>query len=191
MLVDEKEVESLELQKSIITRSLLLDFSEKSDSCDSSECSSVLTYQGVGGETECKEKPTPDDDNASIWSVQVNASTLGKDDEDEVFEEEEEDNEDYYLEEGDEEGEEEQNELVDELCDCISKISMNEKKVTLPKFAGKHTKFVYDSDDEIVEVEEDTAQSDSSAGAASILRLNGLPTPKGKHLRFPEEEGNE
>ncbi|PON42672.1 Chalcone-flavanone isomerase family protein [Parasponia andersonii] len=189
-VVDEKEEASLELQKSIITRSLLLDFSEKSDSCDSSECSSAVTYQGAGGETECKEKPTPDDDNASIWSVQVNASTLGDEDEDEVFEEEE-GEDDYYLEEGDKDGGEEENDLVDELCDCISKISMDEKKITLPKFAGKHTKFVYDSDDEIVEVfEEETAQSEDSAvgaSAPSILRLNGLPTPKGKHLRFLEE----
>ncbi|XP_062102568.1 uncharacterized protein LOC133812765 [Humulus lupulus] len=181
---DDKPEESLEMQKSIITRSLLLDFSEKSDSCDS-----VVTYQG--DETESKEKSTPDDDSSSIWSTQVNASTLGEDDdeeEEEDFEEDEE--EDYDFEEGYEYGEEEQNELVDELCDCISKISMNEKK-TLPKFAGKHTKFVYDSDDDncIVKVEETCVDlADGASSSPSIVKLNGLPTPKGKHLRFLEVE---
>lgn len=161
-MIDEEE-ESLELQKSIITRSLLLDFSEKSDSCDSSECSSVLT--------DSKEKSTPDDDNSSVWSVQVNASTLGEEDEDE---------EDYYVEEeGDEVEEEVNDEMVDELCQFLSKISMTEKPV--PKFEGKHTRFVYNSDDEIIEEE-------NEACSPSVLRLNGLPTPKGKHLRFLEEE---
>uniref|UniRef100_A0A803PFP1 Uncharacterized protein n=1 Tax=Cannabis sativa TaxID=3483 RepID=A0A803PFP1_CANSA len=161
---DEKAEESCnELLKSIITRSLLLDFSEKSDSCES-----VVTQLGDGGgEAESKEKSTPDDDSSSIWSTQVNAKV-------EEFGEEE-----------------EHNELVDELCDCISKISMDEKK-TLPKFAGKRTKFVYDSDDEdqIVKVEEETCVDSAADGASSpsVLRLNGLPTPKGKHLRFLDVE---
>lgn len=177
-MIEEKDEESLELQKSIIMRSLLLDFSEKSDSYDSSECSSVLT--------ECKEKSTPDDDNSSIWSVQVNASTLGE-------ENEEEEEEDYYYqeeEEGDEVEEEGNDELVNVLCECISKISMNEKP--LPKFEGKHTRFVYNSDDEFVEGEEENEDSSADrASSPSILRLNGLPTPKGKHLRFHEEEEEE
>ncbi|KAM6564732.1 hypothetical protein CsatB_024730 [Cannabis sativa] len=185
---DEKAEESCnELLKSIITRSLLLDFSEKSDSCES-----VVTQLGDGGgEAESKEKSTPDDDSSSIWSTQVNASTLGEDD-DEEDEEDFEEEEDYDFEEVEEFGEEEEhNELVDELCDCISKISMDEKK-TLPKFAGKRTKFVYDSDDEdqIVKVEEETCVDSAADGASSpsVLRLNGLPTPKGKHLRFLDVE---
>ena len=62
---------------------------------------------------------------------------------------------------------------------------MNER--IAPKFEGKHTRFAYNSDDEIVkeEVEENFGESDSSS---NILRLKGLPTPKGKHLRFYEEE---
>jgi hypothetical protein len=61
---------------------------------------------------------------------------------------------------------------------------VNEGKV-VPKFAGKHTRFLYDSeDDEIVEqVVEESADSNSE-----ILHLKGLPTPKGKHIRFSEEE---
>ncbi|KAL5557563.1 hypothetical protein UlMin_039799 [Ulmus minor] len=175
LIVDGENQNSLESQKSILTRSLLLDFSEKFDSSESSDCSSVLTFSS--GENVVKEKPTPDDDNASIWSVQVNASTNGED-EDEVVdeEEEEEEEEDYYYEE-----EEEDDEMMTELCDCISKISMNEKP--LPKFEGKHTRFVYNSEDEIQGEDEE-----GSGGASpSVVRLKGLPTPKGKHLRFAED----
>ena len=50
-------------------------------------------------------------------------------------------------------------------------------------------RFVYNSDDELQEEEEeeiiDGENEDSSSG---VLRLKGLPIPKGKHLRFPEEE---
>lgn len=176
--------ESLESQKDIITRSLLLDFSEKSE-YDSSECSSVLTYQGFGEtESECKEKPIIDDDDASIWSIQVNASTHDEDEEEEVKEEKDggDDDGDYYEEEYDEIEEEEEDELVDSLCEGMSKINVNEEKKTLPKFEGKHTRFMYNSDDEIEENEV------KDGASPSIVRLKGLPTPKGKHLRFQEEE---
>ncbi|KAH7519927.1 hypothetical protein FEM48_Zijuj08G0089300 [Ziziphus jujuba var. spinosa] len=175
--------ESLESQKSIITRSLLLDFSEKSEVYDSSECSSELTYQGFGEtESERKEKPNPDDDDASIWSIQVNASTHDEDEEEEVKEEED-GGDDFYREEYDEIEEEEEDELVDSLCDGMSKINVNEEKKMLPKFEGKHIRFVYNSDDEI---EENGVEDEVSP---TIVRLKGLPTPKGKHLRFFEEEG--
>ncbi|XP_016480419.1 uncharacterized protein LOC107801587 [Nicotiana tabacum] len=157
-MFEEEKQGSLESEKSYITRSLLLDFSEKSEgSEESSVCSSVVTYQG--GEAESKEN----DDNSSMWSIQVNAST--KDDE--------EDEEEGGL----EEEEEEYGDLVDELCEAISKINMN------AKFEGKHTRFVYNSEDEIEGVEEE----DASAASPGVLHLKGLPTPKGKHLRFPEE----
>ncbi|KAJ7953121.1 Chalcone-flavanone isomerase family protein [Quillaja saponaria] len=163
--------ESIESQKSLITRSLLLDFSDKSEICDSSECSSVLTYQeALAGESESKEKSSTEDDDASVWSIQVNASTIDEDEE-EIIEEEEE-NEDGGL--------------VDELCEGISKISVNEK---VPKFSGKHTIFVYNSDDEFVDEEEFTQnEDDDTASSPNILHLKGLPTPKGKHLRFLVEE---
>ncbi|KAA8523731.1 hypothetical protein F0562_010154 [Nyssa sinensis] len=62
--------EGLESEKSLITRSLLLDFFEKSDGSDSSECSSVLAHKrGDGGESEGKEKSSTDDDDESVWSI--------------------------------------------------------------------------------------------------------------------------
>ncbi|KAL4644198.1 hypothetical protein ACB092_02G146400 [Castanea dentata] len=194
-IFDGKKQESLESEKSLLTRSLLLDFTEKSESPDSSECSSVVTYQGVGGGSDLKEKSATDDDDASLWSIQVNASSTHDEDEEEVIEEEEE-YEDYYDEDDEEiEGVEEDEGLVDELCEGISNIFVNEKRAT-PKFAGKHTRYVYNSDDELVGEEVECAQQSKDVAVAggvspSIMRMKGLPTPKGKHVRFPlEEEDN-
>ncbi|CAJ1942371.1 unnamed protein product [Sphenostylis stenocarpa] len=171
----EKDKEEVECEKSVITRSLLLDFSDKSEV---SECSSEVTYQevthGSGVSTE--------DDGASVWSMQVNASTHDED-EDDVDEEMngKEEEGDYY--EDAEEAEECYDDdgvlLLDELCAGLNNISVNENG------CGKHTRFVYDSEDELVEkVVEPCGDKDSS----NVIRLKGLPTPKGKHLRFSEEE---
>ncbi|KAL4368912.1 hypothetical protein GQ457_05G006200 [Hibiscus cannabinus] len=102
---------SLESQKSVITRSLLFDFSE-----DSSE------EQGKSS------APAADEEDADDG--------------------------------GD----------IEELCEGLSKIRMEDM------FRGKHTRFVYNSNDEMEREEGDA------------IRLKGLPSPKGKHLRFPIEE---
>ncbi|XP_057469193.1 uncharacterized protein LOC130758342 [Actinidia eriantha] len=157
-----------ESEKILITRSLLLDFSEKSEISDSSECSSVLTH--IEGASESKENPSMEE-NCSVWSVQVNASTV--DDEEEI---DDDDDEEAKEEEGNGLCEE-----IYELCEEMSKISVNGGT----KFSGKHTRFVYNSDDELEGVESEESSSSSLSG---IVRLKGLPTPKGKHLRFPVEE---
>ncbi|XP_019422948.1 PREDICTED: uncharacterized protein LOC109332423 isoform X2 [Lupinus angustifolius] len=143
-MFDEKKNED-DSEKSVITRSLLLDFSEKYD-------------------------------DASVWSIQVNASTHNEDFDDDNVEEIAEDDyeEEYY--DGDYGGL-----LLDELCEGLNKVSMNERLG--PKFEGKHTRYVYNSDDEIVKEEEVENSSD-----VGVLCLKGMPTPKGKHLRFSEEE---
>ncbi|KAF5187946.1 Chalcone-flavanone isomerase family protein [Thalictrum thalictroides] len=141
-----------------ITRFLLFDFS------DFSSCSSVLIEGSV-----YQEKSTEEDD-ASVWSIQVNTSTQDEDDEQEEIEEDEEEDADY-----------EDEELVDELWDGLSQIFVQKKP--LPEFEGKHTRFVYDSDGEIEG--EEVVHDNSSDVSPTILRLNGLPTPAGKHLRFP------
>ncbi|GAU47072.1 hypothetical protein TSUD_191980 [Trifolium subterraneum] len=161
-VVNQEHVES---EKNVLSP-LVLDFSEKSEVTEDSKMEST------------------EDDGDSIWSIQVNASTHADEDEDEIAEVEDEEEEDYY------EGVEEEEEyddgglLLDELCEGLSNIGVNDEKV-VPKFAGKHTRFLYDSeDDEIVkEVVEESADSNSE-----ILHLKGLPTPKGKHIRFSEEE---
>lgn len=155
-MFEEKE-ESLELEKSpSITRSLLLDFSDKSELWESSDCSSVVTQ-------------TPEDDNSSVWSMQVNASTKDEeDDEDEVYSYREEGDEEEYYQDEDEEGEE--GDVVDGLCEGMRKMN----------FAGKHTRFVYDSEDEVI-----VEAKEQSPG---VLRLKGFPTPRGKHVRFAGDQ---
>lgn len=161
---------SCEYEKCEITKSL--DFSEKSQV--SEECTSEVTEGSVVGSCSI-------DEDASIWSMQVNSCNNDEDDvEEEMAEEdeEEEEEEDYYDVE-----KEEDYEGLDELCEGLNNIRVNEKVV--PKFAGKHTRFVYNSDDELVnEVEDGSVNADSP----NVLHLKGLPTPKGKHLRFSEEE---
>ncbi|KAE9612948.1 hypothetical protein Lal_00027308 [Lupinus albus] len=163
--------EDTESEKSVITRSLLLDFSEKSEISDASECFSELSYQEVVQGV---------DDDASVWSIQVNASTPEEDCYDDNVEDEiaeDEDDVDYY-----EDGEDDGGSVLDELCEGLNNISVNESVAA--KFEGKHTRFVYNSDDEIVKEEE----VENSAAASDVLHLKGIPTPKGKHLRFTEEE---
>ncbi|KAI4314756.1 hypothetical protein L6164_027633 [Bauhinia variegata] len=170
-MYDSKNQESAESEKSL-TRSLLLDFSEKSEVFDASECFSELSYQEVAIQGGCREEPSTEDDDVSVWSIQVNASTHDEDEED-IAEEDEDYCEDIE--------EEEDGELLAELCEGLNNIRVNER--VAPKFAGKHTRFVYNSDDESLLVEE---KEDSVS--PNVLHLKGLPTPKGKHLRFPEEE---
>ncbi|KAK4741345.1 hypothetical protein SAY87_024933 [Trapa incisa] len=170
--------ESTESQKSLITRSLLLDFSEKSEI--SSQCSSALT-QTEGDNGDSKEKFSADEENSSIWSIQVNASSRDEDfEEAEVDDEFEEDNyEEEYSGEGEEEEEDEgHGESLEELCLGLGSMSILEAK-----FEGKHTRFVYNSDDEMVE-----GVGEGDLVSPGIVRLKGMPTPKGKHLRFPAVE---
>ncbi|KAK3224297.1 hypothetical protein Dsin_011322 [Dipteronia sinensis] len=173
-IFDVKKEESIEYEKNL-TRSLLLDFSEKLEfsNSPSSECSSVVTDQSS---KEKSSSITPDDDDSSIWSIQGNASsTTHGEDVDEVIE-------------ADAEEEEEDGLLLDELCEGISRISVNTTS-TIAKFAGKHTRFMYKYNSDGEEIVE---ESDDGGLSPNVLRLQGLPTPKGKHLRFPtEEEGSD
>ncbi|CAJ2646576.1 uncharacterized protein LOC123907730 [Trifolium pratense] len=167
--------DSGEYGKCEITKSL--DFSEKFQV--SEECNSEVSYEEVT-QGSVVGSCSIVDDGASIWSMQVNSCNYDEDDVDEEIAEE--DEEDYY------DVEEEEYEGLDELCEGLNNIGMNEKVV--PKFAGKHIRFVYNSDDEIVK-EEEAESVNAAADSPNVLRLNGLPTPKGKHLRFSEEDEEE
>ncbi|CAA6663204.1 unnamed protein product [Spirodela intermedia] len=127
-------------------------------------------------ETVCPEEvPTEEEDGcSSAWSLQAyDGSSLEDGDGSEWTEEDEEDDDE-------EEEDEDDGRLVD-LCEGVRTMSMGQSE--LPEFAGKHTRFTYDSDGEIVaEVEVTTA------APSSVLRLRGMPAPEGKHLRFQEEE---
>lgn len=153
---------SEEPEKSDVTRDLFFEFLEKS------ECSSGL------------------DDASSVWSVQVNTSTRDENEEEDFQQVEEE--EGYYS-EGYGEVEEEVG-PVDELCEGLSKMTVEKKP--LPEFEGKHIRFVYNSDGEM-EGEEEVVDDEfsSSLCKCGIFRLKGMPTPQGKHVHFPEEEEDE
>lgn len=153
-LVDRMK-DSSESEKNMITRSLLFDFSDKSESSDLSDCSSVLTNAGENNQLK-KKSPNSEDDDSSVWSIQVNTS--GKDDEEEEFEYGFEEDEDYGYEDNDDVA------LVDELCEGVRKIS-----VEWAKFEGKHTRFVYDSEGEIAEGEEGCGSKKEKS--PSVVRL--------------------
>ncbi|XP_042018625.1 uncharacterized protein LOC121766400 [Salvia splendens] len=153
-VVEEGKQGSVETEESVITRSLFLDFLEKSDSSDFS--SVVTTYQGVcfgGRERKVSNDNDDDDDDASIWSIQVNASSTRDEDDDEVEEDEEvvegcieEEEEEYCLVVHDDW-------MVDDVCEEMSKISVG------PKFEGKHIRFIYNSDGEIEGEEEEVCDT--------------------------------
>lgn len=104
-----------------------------------------------------------EDDCSSAWSMQVNEGSSQRDDE-----------------EGEEDGDAG---LLDDLCEGLRTMSMGQRE--LPRFNGKHTRFTYNSDDEIVGEEEVGGAGEVSPG---VLLLKGLPAPEGKHLRFQEGE---
>jgi hypothetical protein len=139
---------------------------------------------------------TPDnggDFSSSLLQQQRDSSNNDEIDEEAGFEEynnyyekEENDYEDY------EDAGEELDGACDELCYAISQFSINEKDgVGLPISKGQHVRFNYNSDDEmegeIVVSAEPPAPPHQGSESPSIVRLKGLPTPKGKHLRFTEE----
>jgi hypothetical protein len=112
------------------------------------------------------------------------ARESGLKEDDDNYEDCEEDYEDYE-EETYEDGTEVFDDVCDELCKGISTINMGEGVSSgLPAFQGKHTRFNYNSDDEI---EEDVV-TDKTVDWPGKLRLVGLPTPKGKHIRFDDQE---
>ncbi|KAL5729560.1 hypothetical protein ACHQM5_002494 [Ranunculus cassubicifolius] len=151
-----------ESEKSDVTRALLFDFLDKSEVSDGSSCLSVLTEGSV-----CVADKSAEEDDASVWSIQVNTSMQDEDEEaGEIAEGYDETYDESY-----ENGEE-----LDELCEGLSNMFVQKKP--LPEFEGKHTRFLYNNDDEI-------------EGEEVVLRFKGMSTPQGKHLRFQDEDESE
>ncbi|KAL7102204.1 hypothetical protein ACP275_08G104800 [Erythranthe tilingii] len=113
----EEGIDECEKKKNnVITRSLLLDFSEN---------------EGGKG---CSD----DDDNESVWSIQVNASENQQ--EEEYYK--------YYEEEEEEDGF--CGNLLSVLCEGMSNISVVDNEAPKFEVGGKHIRFIYDSDDEMI-----------------------------------------
>ncbi|XP_031475134.1 uncharacterized protein LOC116247235 [Nymphaea colorata] len=187
-VLDVLHVEKVKPIESPITRALTFDSPEKSETVASVNATAIATPSlDLSYQENCTQEKTADDDNASEWSTHVNISsprsTAVDEDEDEFAEvedkeEDAEDEEDEF-----EECNEIDDDLCDELCRELSKICVQEPREGLPQFTGTHTRFHYNSDDEIEEEEVVVG-----ATSPNVLHLKGLPTPKGKHLRFPDEE---
>uniref|UniRef100_A0A0D9XMW3 Uncharacterized protein n=1 Tax=Leersia perrieri TaxID=77586 RepID=A0A0D9XMW3_9ORYZ len=160
-------------------------FEDSPGKSDLSNSGSVVLSSSLPFQDSSSDR-SPDDDSSSAWSIQVNASSE-KDDEDTFTEQDQEEEEWLTEDEADDD-----DECFDDLCEGMSNMSVfddeeqveeQEKKVGLPAFQGKHTRFIYDSDGEMER--EDVAYVPVE-NCTMVLR--GLPVPEGKHLRFHEEE---
>lgn len=148
-----------------IPRTLMFDSTEETDvEASISSPSSVISSE------DGQKLRNLEDDNVSEWSMQVNISSPcpeqgddyapGENDGDALadkFSEREDDEDDE--EEDEQEGELVENQECEELCQELSQVSVHDDGVHLeeiPPFAGKHTRFVYNSDDdfEVVVVSE-------------------------------------
>jgi hypothetical protein len=130
---------------------------------------------------------SPEDDSSSAWSIQVNASSEKGDEEELGVEDLGE-----YTEEEDWEEDSDDEDCFDDLCEEMSRMTVvdeEERKAGLLQFEGKHTRFIYNSDDEIEREEvADAAEARAELGA---LMLRGLAVPGGRHLRFQDDEDEE
>ncbi|KAK3153401.1 hypothetical protein QOZ80_2BG0172030 [Eleusine coracana subsp. coracana] len=166
------------LSEGQLHRALVFDDSPgKSDSSNGS--SSLKCYDSSSGSNMDKPSSSTEDDSSSIWSIQVHASSE-KGDEDLG-----EDLGEYTEEEEDWEEGSDDDECFDDLCEEMSKMTVfyeEEEKAGLPQFEGKHTRFIYNSDDEI-EREEVAPSAEARAELGA-----GLPVPEGRHLRFHEDD---
>ncbi|KAH9299449.1 hypothetical protein KI387_031131 [Taxus chinensis] len=173
-------IDTVELPKNVCspekptTRTLLFESVEKDIETTVSSPSSIVSSE------DSQRVRNMEDDNVSQWSVQVNFSSPGPEQqvEDQANETDEYDDEQ-------EEGEAIEDEECEELCQGLNKISVHDND-SLPPFAGRHTRFVYNSDDEI-ETEEEVK---SALRSPSVMHLRGMPTPRGKHLRFSEGDAD-
>jgi cobalamin biosynthesis protein CobT len=177
-----------------LNRALVFDDSpEKSGESSGSAVSSSVSLQESSTGSYMDKSSSPEDDSSSAWSIQVHASSEKGDEEELGVEElaaaeytEEEEEEDDWEEDSDDD-------CYDDLCEEMSRMTVfdeEEKKATgLPQFEGKHTRFIYNSDDEIEREEvADAAEARAELGA---LMLRALPVPEGRHLRFHDEEDDE
>ncbi|XP_062204958.1 uncharacterized protein LOC133907003 [Phragmites australis] len=166
----------------------------KSDASNGSAVSSSLSLQDSISGSYMDKSSSPEDDSSSAWSIQVHASSEKGDEEDlaveELGEHTEEDEEELgeHTEEEEERWEDSDDDCFDDLCEDMSRMTVfdDEENAGLPQFEGWHTRFIYNSDDEIEREEVvDAAEARAELGA---LVLRGLPVPEGRHLRFNEED---
>jgi len=141
-------------------RALLFDSTEETDAE-----ASILSPSSVISSEDGQKLRNLEDDDVSEWSMQVNISSPCPEQADEYapgendgdaqadeFSEKEcdEDDED----EDEQEGELIENQECEELCQELSRVSVHDDVhlEEIPPFAGRHTRFVYNSDDDFEEI---------------------------------------
>ncbi|KAJ4732487.1 Chalcone-flavanone isomerase family protein [Rhynchospora pubera] len=177
-LVDELVLAPSE-QEEQLNRALFVDTPDESDQLSdvSSVNSSCLAYIDSGDSRETQDPiSSSDDDCSSVWSLQVNASSEKDELDGEIIGETEQIDELELYDDQDEDHEEE--EFMHDLCNGMKAMGIGDenergKSVNFPEFRGTHTKFVYNSEDEIEE---------------QLMVLRGLPAPEGMHVRFSYED---
>ncbi|KAJ4785372.1 Chalcone-flavanone isomerase family protein [Rhynchospora pubera] len=177
-LVDEVVLAPSE-QEEQLNRALFVDTPDESDQLSdvSSVNSSCLAYIDSGDSRETQDPiSSSDDDCSSVWSLQVNASSEKDELDGEIIGETEQIDELELYDDQDEDHEEE--EFMHDLCNGMKAMGIGDenergKSVNFPEFRGTHTKFIYNSEDEIEE---------------QLMVLRGLPAPEGMHVRFSYED---
>ncbi|KAJ1694688.1 hypothetical protein LUZ63_011386 [Rhynchospora breviuscula] len=177
-LVDEVVLAPSEKEEQL-NRALFVDTPDESDQLSdvSSANSSCLAYIDSGDNRETQDPiSSSDEDCSSVWSLQVNASSEKDELDEEIIGEIEEIDELELYDDQDEDHEVE--EFMHDLCTGMKAMGIGDenergKSVNFPEFRGTHTKFVYNSEDEIEE---------------QLMVLRGLPAPEGMHVRFSYED---
>ncbi|KAJ4744458.1 Chalcone-flavanone isomerase family protein [Rhynchospora pubera] len=177
-LVDEVVLAPSE-QEEQLNRALFVDTPDESDQLSdvSSVNSSCLAYIDSSDSRETQDPiSSSDDDCSSVWSLQVNASSEKDELDGEIIGETEQIDELELYDDQDEDHEEE--EFMHDLCNGMKAMGIGDenergKSVNFPEFRGTHTKFVYNSEDEIEE---------------QLMVLRGLPAPEGMRVRFSYED---
>ncbi|KAL6906317.1 hypothetical protein ACP4OV_003918 [Aristida adscensionis] len=175
-----------------LNRALVFDESPgKSDASTGSAVSSSVSLQEISSGSICTDRSSSaEDDSSSAWSVQVHASSEKGDEEEDLGVDGAAADAGEYTDEG--EWEEDSDDDFDDLCEVMSRMTVldgeeeRKKKAGLPPFEGTHTRFIYNSDDEIEREEVvDAAEARAELGA---LLLRAMPVPEGRHLRFHEDD---
>ncbi|KAJ1296099.1 hypothetical protein BS78_01G273000 [Paspalum vaginatum] len=173
-----------------LNRALVFDDSpEKSDASNGSAASSSVSLQESSSGSYMGKSSSPEDDSSSAWSIQVHASSE-KGDEEELGVEEQlgafTEDEEWEEDSGDDD-------CYDDLCEEMSRMTVfdeeDKKKAGLPPFEGKHTRFIYNSEDELER--EEVADAAEARAELAALMLRSVPVPEGRHLRFHEDEDDE
>lgn len=146
-----------------LPRTLMFDSMEEADAdADADAEASIASPSSVISSEDGQKLRNLEDDDVSVWSMQVNISSPCPEQADDYAPGENDghvqadDFSENEVNEDDEENELSENQECLELCEELRRVSVHDDGVHLekiPPFAGRHTRFVYNSDDDLEGVE--------------------------------------